>query len=87
MTFDVPTELDKPNCYGIQLSFIFRIYMNCRFAKLFRFFPDSWRVECSMSYFDSGVYECPFWQVVLIRIVESAGIVGMAVFVAGAKMC
>ena len=40
-----------------------------------------------MSYFDSGVYECPFWRVVLIRIVESAGIVGMAVFVAGAKMC
>lgn len=40
-----------------------------------------------MSYFDSGVYECPFWQVVLIRIVEGAGIVGMAVFVAGAKMC
>ena len=40
-----------------------------------------------MSYFDSRVYGCPVWQVVGMMIVESAGIVGMAVFVAGAKMC
>ena len=40
-----------------------------------------------MSYFDSRVDKGPVWQVVLIRVVESAGIAGMAVFVAGAKMC
>ena len=31
-----------------------------------------------MSYFDGGVYECPFWQVVLIRVVKRVGTVDMS---------
>lgn len=39
-----------------------------------------------MSYFDSRVDECPFWQVVLIRVVKRVGTVDMVAFVAFTKI-
>ncbi len=39
-----------------------------------------------MSYFDSGVYECPFWQVELIRVVKVRVKTGMRADAAGAKI-
>ena len=41
----------------------------------------SWRVECSMSYFDSRVDKGPVWQVVSIRVVKVEVSVDMVVFV------
>lgn len=38
-----------------------------------------------MSYFDSGVYECPFWQVVLIRVVKTRLEIDMAVLIVDTK--
>lgn len=40
-----------------------------------------------MSYFDSGMYECPVWQVVLIRVVKTRLEIDMAAFVVGMEMC
>ena len=40
-----------------------------------------------MSYFDSGVYECPFWQVELIRVVKVCVKADMAVIMDGMKIC
>nr|DAK80733.1 MAG TPA: hypothetical protein [Caudoviricetes sp.] len=37
-----------------------------------------------MSYFDSRVYGCPVWRVVLIRVMESRRKTDMTVLVAGA---
>ncbi len=39
-----------------------------------------------MSYFDSRVYQCPFWQVVFIRIVEMCVKVDIKADTADTKM-
>lgn len=39
-----------------------------------------------MSYFDSGVYQCPVWRVVCMWVMKMAGMVGMSAVTAGAKM-
>ena len=38
-----------------------------------------------MSYFDSRVSECPFWQVGLIKVMKTGIKADVTVFVAGAK--
>lgn len=40
-----------------------------------------------MSYFDSGVYECPFWQVVGMMVMKARLKVEITMFVADAKTC
>lgn len=39
-----------------------------------------------MSYFDSRVGECPFWQVVLIRIVKVRAKADMKAYIADTKI-
>lgn len=39
-----------------------------------------------MSYFDSGVYECPFWQVELSKMIKTGIKVDATVFVVSTKI-
>ena len=39
-----------------------------------------------MSYFDSFVYQCPFWRVECIRVVKMARVVGINVIVTSGKI-